>query len=147
MRRETPFNVLTKGGLSMKYVTLVFIIFLFVFLNQLSAEWKERNNGLPSAWAATCCISACNETTAAIGIYTLPDGHIYLTTNAGLNWREIQMPAEAPDLNIIDIAMIDTNKIWICSADADPATARIFATSDGGKNWEKQFLWCCDQIF
>lgn len=123
----------------MRNLIIFFIILLIISSIQLQAQWEERRNGLPLSWAPACCISAIDENTAVIGTYIYPKSHIYVTSNAGLNWSEIPTPTEIPDINIIDIAMIDTNNIWICSAEVEPYNARIFATADGGESWQKQF--------
>ena len=58
---------------------------------------------------------------------------IYHTINGGESWRQLVVPGEMRG-GIIDIAFIDSLKIWIATADG-----HIFANQDAWCTWTKKF--------
>jgi len=108
--------------------TIFFLLLLiFLFTNIPQAQWYEKSNGLPSGWGSLA-IDACDSLTATGPIGSNPDS-LFITTDGGNNWFSRPRPSI-----IYDIEMIDTEKIWFNNWDGE-----IYATSDGGFNWQLQY--------
>ncbi len=94
-------------------------------------QWVKQNGGLPAAWANGFAIDACSPTVAVISIATgtSPWFAAYLTKDAGVSFTSLNAPEIRWDISIVDSA-----HIWSVSDTC------IYATSDGGATWQKQFV-------
>ena len=120
--------------------SIVLLTFLISFYSICSkAQWEIRKNGLPESWTLVSCLDAPDAENAVVALYNFPKSSLFITNDSGLNWKKLEPLDNIINLEVMDISMIDTNHIWICTAETTPYSARIFATADGGKNWVKQF--------
>jgi photosystem II stability/assembly factor-like uncharacterized protein len=96
----------------------------------LFGQWKPIGENVGVDWTNGMAMDVCNETTAIISITYEGPRNLFLTTDAGETWREI----ETPDyFNPTDVAMTDVNHIWYVNEE------EIYFTSDQGANWTLQF--------
>ncbi|MCP5063591.1 MAG: T9SS type A sorting domain-containing protein [Ignavibacteriae bacterium] len=121
----------------MKKKVLYSILSFILFSSQLLfSQWESRTNGLPSHWAIGLAIDASDSNTAVISLRFDGLEGIYLTTDAGNNWKEITPFTENFDEGT-DISIIDKNNIWVTTGGLD--SGRILYSSDEGQNWIVQF--------
>ncbi|MCW8806103.1 MAG: T9SS type A sorting domain-containing protein [Ignavibacteriaceae bacterium] len=115
-----------KINLFLLLITLTTLL-NFSFLN---AQWYEVSSNLPSEWFAFK-IDALDSLTAIGPLISPNHDSVFITTNGGLTWNPIYQPTTYID----DISMVNTQKIWLSSC----GSPEIYATSDGGNNWQLQF--------
>jgi len=96
----------------------------------LNSQWIKRNSNLPS-WSSSNAIDVCCDTlTAIIAIRIPPSNPLYITTDAGLSWDSLELPHQ---YGVVDVSIIDRDHIWFAYGSI------IYATSNGGTDWELQF--------
>jgi len=86
-----------------------FICILILSPILIFAQWEKRTNGLPDDLFGLA-IDACDSNTAVISVRLVGPEKIYLTTDAGNNWKDISPFTEDFD-EATDISMIDKNNI------------------------------------
>jgi hypothetical protein len=94
-------------------------------------QWVKQEGGLPAAWGAGWAIDACGPAVAVIciGLHTYPTSAMYMTKDSGVHFLPVTTPAYP-----MDISIVDSLHIWVVNDSA------IFATSDGGSSWQRQFF-------
>jgi len=107
--------------------TLKISLLDFILSISVTAQWYEVSSNLPSDWF-TNSIDAV-DSMVAIGPLQ-GSNSIFKTKNGGQNWIELYRPSYCGV-----ISMVSKEKIWFTNFDA----AEIWATTDGGNNWELQF--------
>ncbi|GAB4289262.1 MAG: hypothetical protein Kow0098_07110 [Ignavibacteriaceae bacterium] len=93
------------------------------------AQWHQQSNGLPGTWILAWALDVLDSSTAVLSV---SEG-IYYTSDAGNSWTEISLP-DSITATTIDISIADKTHIW-----AATESGFIYATSDAGLNWKKQF--------
>ena len=120
--------------------TYVINLLVVLLVSNIFAQWESRTNGLPDDWSIGLAIDACDEQTAVISLRKSEHPEqIFITNDAGLNWIDIT-PFTDPFDEGTDISIIDKNNIWVTASGRSGDTSRILHTSDGGLNWEVQFI-------
>jgi photosystem II stability/assembly factor-like uncharacterized protein len=106
-------------------------LLLLCYLNfSLEAQWEARTNGLPATFDATFIDAIDTKVTVANVSSGL--GDLYRTLDGGLHWENIGCP---PQDAVLTLSAVDSLRIWIATS-----KARIYATSDGGRIWVKQYV-------
>lgn len=116
--------------LKLHIIILTHLFFTF----DASAQWVLKNNGLPVTRSTGWSIDAADSNTAIISLSMEGKDEIFLTTDAGDIWSELNWPAEDESETAIDIEIISNNKIWFVTS-----RGRIYATANGGSGSELQF--------
>ena len=111
-------------------ILLMILAVTIYYSRNLIAQWYDVSSNLPSDWYAWA-IDAIDSPTAIGPINSPNHDSIYITTNGGLTWN----PIAHPIVPTVDISMVTKQKIWLCTC----GNGKIYATSDGGKNWQLQF--------
>ncbi len=77
-------------------------------------------------------------------IYDCPDNSAFIlvSSNSGLSWKETCSFENIASM-VIDISVIDSNNIWLCTA----YPAKIVYISDSGRNWDTQYHDSTKTIF
>ena len=115
----------------MKNLSLLIIFITICYITSLNAQWYEKTNGLPDSWMGLSFDAY--DSLVAVGPLTLDDS-LYITTDAGDNWNTRPLPFDYHGLfDLIDISIIGKDRIWFCTEE------KIYASNDGGFNWEIQF--------
>lgn len=89
-----------------------------------TAQWQEHKGNLPSTFFGSK-IDAVNAHTAVISI---SPGGIFRTLDGGDSWTNIGSTVA------MDLSMIDSAHIWFATQNGE-----IFATTDGGAHWIRQY--------
>jgi len=108
----------------------IFIVILFYFINIsfVNAQWEECNNGITNLDAVKCFMKDSTITYAG-GV-----GGIWMTTNNGANWTAKNKGLiSILDAIIIHTLAIDGNNIF-----AGSAFDGIFYSPDKGENWVRK---------
>jgi photosystem II stability/assembly factor-like uncharacterized protein len=111
----------------MKKLKLFLLLFTFttlIHLTTLNAQWFEKTNGLPTNWSSR----EVKAYDSLIATGPRKADSIYITTNGGNYWYSRPQPSYLHHFSIIG-----KDKIWGSS------TQKIYATLDGGFNWQLQF--------
>lgn len=113
---------------------IILILLLIILPNLLNAQWSDASGDLPD-WGIAWAMDAVDYNSAVISI-SVPEGEsIFITENAGVNWRSLGWPQTVGTFKTaIDISAVDRDNIWLA---VDNGT--IIHTSDNGENWEVQF--------
>lgn len=113
----------------------ILFLYFIVASSLLEAQWIPKNDGLPVNWGFGYSIDAYDCNTALVSLFedtfTRP---LFLTTNGGNDWQEINWPVSELGDQVIDLSIVSENEYWICSY------KRIFHTSDAGVTWHSQFF-------
>jgi len=106
-----------------KYLALLLLLF---FLSSKSiSQWYDVSIKLPTGWAAMA-FDACDSLTATGPITS---NTLYLTIDAGINWKETTRPSY-----IGDISIVNSQSIWF-----NNEYSELYGTTDGGLNWNLQY--------
>ncbi len=103
------------------YLSLILSIFLFTTMTQ--AQWYEITN-IPPGWGAV----KLDAFDSLIAIGPVGQGVLYITEDGGNNWSASTLPSY-----IFTTEIIGSEKIWLTNFE------EIWASKDGGVNWELQF--------
>jgi photosystem II stability/assembly factor-like uncharacterized protein len=112
----------------MKRLKLFLLLITFTtlgYFNSLNAQWYEKSDGLPSNWGAW----AIDAYDSLIAVGPIANDSLYITTDGGNHWYPRYLPS-----GVDDICIIGSEKIWFCNG-----WGEIYATNDGGFNWQLQF--------
>jgi|GEM_PF-1191842 len=126
----------------MKYIILLLFAASSIFAQN---TWVKRSNGLPDSllYPVLSKIDACDSSTAILFCHPVgPEwfsSAIFLTNDAGMNWKEIIGPEDVIDYSITCGSIVDKDHFWFCTGEFAPNAGKIFGTVDGGKTWTKQF--------
>ncbi len=112
----------------MKHMRLILIILLnILFLQITNAQWVQQTNGLPENWGTGWAIDASDSINFVFSAESL-----WMSRDSGENWNNISPTNEG--FNIFnDIEILDSQHIWAITS------TKIYASLDGGINWEIQF--------
>jgi photosystem II stability/assembly factor-like uncharacterized protein len=92
---------------------------------QSYSQWYEKNNGLPTNWGAI--VLDAYDSLIAGG--PMIEDSLYITTDGSNTWYSIPNPSF-----IYDISIMGSDIIWFSNI-----IGEIYATTDGGLNWQFQF--------
>ncbi len=95
------------------------LLFFFIAVVPLFAQWQLRKNGLPAGTHIGASIDAIDQNNAVAGLTV----GIYKTTDAGLNWIKISSDT------VVQVSMADAGTIYAVT------NKKIIKTADGGTTW------------
>ncbi len=127
------------------FKTLFLVIVTLTFLPTfLVADWELQTNGLPEYTGSVNAMDACDPMTAifADAVQLDPQHVIYKTSDGGESWTSFPISGADTLQMILDISMVDPDHIWV----AGYAPSSIYATEDGGLNWELQYSDSADNF-
>jgi len=112
------------------YTCLILLSFLYVISSANAQSWEHVTNGLPANLGMSAVLDSWDENTVVIG-----NGRsVFRTLNGGSQWNELPQPTNLTG-TIVDIALIDSEKIWIASS-----SGQILFTPNAGNDWTEQFF-------
>ncbi|WP_229365678.1 WD40/YVTN/BNR-like repeat-containing protein [Fibrisoma montanum] len=104
-----------------------------VLASSAKAQWQPQNVGTGASFRA---VSAANEKVVWIGGTR---GTFVHTSNGGQSWEQGQV-AGADSCDFRDVHAVDDQTAYLMSAGpAEKGQARIYKTTDGGRNWTQVY--------
>jgi photosystem II stability/assembly factor-like uncharacterized protein len=97
------------------------------------SQWVNKHSNLPEWQTQAWAIDAIDSLIAVIAIVPQSSGSsLYATKNGGESWNPLVLNTTRW---VIDVSIVDSNHIWICTANP----CEIIATTDGGITWSTQY--------
>jgi photosystem II stability/assembly factor-like uncharacterized protein len=104
--------------------------------------WRSADRGttwtkISTFGGGVTAIGLCRASNSIICAATSNPKKVYRTTNSGTTWTDITGTLPLTTINVIDIAVKETdpNKIWVL-CNGTSAGNKVFESSDGGITWQ-----------
>jgi hypothetical protein len=100
-------------------------------LSDIDVAWTQISSGLPARWLSDVSVDWDDPSTAYVACSGYGTGHVYKTSNAGVNWTNIS--GDLPDVpaGAVVRSRTDANALFLAT------DLGVWFTQNGGQNWRR----------